>query len=204
MIELRHLRGLVADPSKWLDPLNAACLEFGIDTDERCAMFLAQAAHESAQFTRPRENLNYRAERIVQVWPSRFRTPASAKPFEHRSEALGNKAYAGRLGNGNEASGDGFRYRGGGIFQLTGKSNYRDAGIALGTDLVAHPEWIVEPEISARAACWFWRSKNLNRFADIGDLRGCTKAINGGFNGMADRRRLYDLARRNFGLEAQE
>ena len=204
MIEPRHLGGLVAKPEDWLDPLNAACSEFGIDTPERLAMFLAQAAHESQQFTRPRENLNYRAERIAQVWPKRFPTVASAKPFEHQSEKLGNRVYSGRLGNGNEASGDGFKYRGGGIFQLTGKANYRDAGIALGVDLVAHPERIIEPEISARAAGWFWRVNKLNRFADIGDLRGCTKAINGAFEGLANRRRLYDIARSNFGLSAQE
>lgn len=204
MIELKHLRGLVADPARWLDPLNAACSEFGIESPGQLSMFLAQAAHESAQFTRPRENMNYRAERLPQIWPSRFPRREIALKYAHKPIELAQFVYGGRLANDRAPSLDGWIYRGGGIFQLTGKSNYQAAGVALGVDLAAHPEWISEPEISARAAGFFWQSKKLNRFADSGDLRGCTKAINGGFNGMVERRRFYDIARSNFGLEAQE
>lgn len=204
MIEPRHLRNLCADPARWLDPLNHSASEFGIDTPERLAMFLAQAAHESQQFTRPRENMDYRAERLPQVWPSRFRSPATAKKYAHRAVDLALFVYGGRGGNRPAPALDGWLYRGGGIFGLTFLNNYRAAGIALGIDLVAHPERIVEPEVSARAAAWFWQSKGLNRFADVEDLDGCTRAINGGMTGIIDRRRLYRIARKNFGLAEQE
>jgi putative chitinase len=204
MIEPRHLVGLAADPTRWLDPLNASATEFGIDTPERLAMFLAQAAHESQQFTRPRENLNYRAERLPQVWPSRFPRAEIARKYAHKPIELACFVYGGRGGNRPAPALDGWLYRGGGIFGLTFLNNYRAAGAALGIDLVAHPERIIESEISARAAGWFWRVNKLNRFADAEDLRGCTKAINGALEGLANRRRLYDIARSNFELSAQE
>lgn len=162
--------------------------EFGISqTRNRLHFFLAQIGHESGGLSIVEENMNYRAERMMQVWPSRFPTLASAQPYAHNPEKLGNFVYGNRLGNGPPASGDGFRYRGRGFIQITGKDGYKQVGDRAGLDLVANPDSAATPNEALRVACAFWRWKDLNTLCDTGDFTKVTKRINGGTVGMADR-----------------
>lgn len=156
-------------------------------------MFLAQLAHESALFERMVENLNYTSARqIRRTWPKRFANISAAVAFVRKPERLANFVYANRLGNGDAASGDGWKYRGRGLIQVTGKDNYRAAGEALGLPLLEEPELLEEPAHAADAAGWFWKQRDLNQFWDM--VTYCTRAINGGLNGLPDRIRLYELA----------
>lgn len=157
-----------------------------ITTPLRQAHFLAQIAHESAGFTRFEENLAYSAERLLQVFPKYF-TAAQAKRYAHKPQAIANRVYANRLGNGDEASGDGWRFRGRGAIHLTGRANYRKYGRALGLPLEARPELAGTIANAALIAAAFWRAAGCNAHADRDDLRGATKAVNGGLNGLADR-----------------
>lgn len=156
-------------------------------------MFLAQTAHESMLFERMVESLNYtKAAQIRRTWPKRFANISAAVAFVRKPERLANFVYANRLGNGDAASGDGWKYRGRGLIQVTGKDNYRDAGESLGLPLLEEPELLEEPVHAADAAGWFWKSHGLNRFAS--NINDCTRAINGGLNGLPDRMRLYNRA----------
>lgn len=175
-------------------PLDAAMKEFGIDTPKRQAMFLAQCAHESSSFGRIEENLMYRAETLLKVFPKYFKTLVEAQKFERKPEKIANRVYGGRMGNGPEASGDGYRYRGRGLIQLTGKDNYTACGKALNIDLVSKPDYLLTAEGAARSAAWFWSRNGLNKFADEGDITGCTKRINGGTIGLEERKHLYERA----------
>lgn len=167
-------------PREWLDGLIMLDQKWGIVTRTRMAAFVAQIAHESAQFTRLQENLNYSAERLTVVWPKRFPTLTSAQPYARNPEKLANKVYADRMGNGDEASGDGWRYRGRGPIQLTGKNNYLAAGITA-------PDTLLIPAGGLNAAAWFWKSHGLNEYADLWDIPSITKSINGGLLGLAER-----------------
>jgi putative chitinase len=161
--------------------------EFGISAGaNRIHFFLAQIGHESGGLRVQEENLNYSAERMTKVWPSRFPTVASAMPFARNPEALANKVYGGRLGN--EQPGDGFKYRGRGFIQVTGKDGYRQVSRFAGLDLVAHPDFASNPVHSLRVACAVWRWKELNPICDRGDFVAVTKRINGGTIGLQDRR----------------
>lgn len=175
--------------------LNNAMEEFSIDTPLRQAAFLAQAAHESNQLASLKENLNYSAARLRQVWPARFPTDQLAAAYANNPQKLASKVYASRMGNGDEASGDGWAYCGRGIFQLTGKDNYARCGAALGIDLLTHPELVAGPEIAARSAAWFWYSKSLNSLADNEAIGPMTKIINGGSLGINERIALFNVAK---------
>ena len=156
-------------------------------------MFLAQLAHESRMFERMVESLNYtKAAQIRRTWPRRFANISVAVAFVRKPERLANFVYANRLGNGDAASGDGWKYRGRGLIQITGKDNYRDAGEALGLPLLEEPELLEEPVHAADAAGWFWKQRDLNQFWDM--VTYCTRAINGGITGLPERIRLYELA----------
>lgn len=179
-----------ANADRFATPLADACAEFGIDTPVRLAAFLAQVAHESANLARLVENLNYSAQGLLGVWPNRF-TPEAASALARQPERIANRVYAGRLGNGDEASGDGWRYRGRGLIQVTGKTNYAACGKALGLDLVGSPELLETPGPAARSAAWFWSSRGLNAPADRGDIEAITRTINGGLTGLADRKAHY-------------
>jgi len=173
----------------FIGPLNQAFARWDIATPRRISAFLAQAAHESAELTKLEEDLRYSAGRLVALWPRRF-TPAEALAYEGNPEAIGNRVYGGRLGNGPEASGDGWRYRGRGIFQLTGRANYRDASIAVAGDadtLLVNPELVAEPVYACQTAGWYWASQDLNALADVGDVETITRRINGGRHGLAER-----------------
>lgn len=208
MITASILRAAVPSASttnieRFAAPLADACAEFGIDTPARLAAFLAQVAHESGSLGRMVENLNYSAEGLRAVFPRYFSDPATALDFARQPQRIANRVYAGRLGNGDEAGGDGWRFRGRGLIQITGRENYRTCGAALGLDLDAAPELLEQPSAASRSAAWFWRSRDLNRLADAGDLQAITKRINGGLTGYADRKTHYAHALKAFGVPAE-
>jgi putative chitinase len=198
----------VKDPAKWLDAIIETCVEFEINTPQRVAAFLAQTSHESGGYTMLSENLNYRAATLAACWPNRFAVlGADKKPIKEngklvptavansiagKPELIANLVYSNRMGNGPAESGEGWKYRGRGLKQLTGKDNYTRCGAALGLDLVANPDLLLEPLAAARSAGWFWRANNLSAFADVGDIKGMTKKINGGYIGLEARQALYD------------
>ena len=200
--QLKRVVPKCRDIPGWTMALNQAMARFEIDTPQRVAAFLAQLAHESGEFERLVESLNYSAERLTKVWPKRFPTVAQAQPFARNEQKLGNRVYANRLGNGDEASGDGFRYRGRGLIQLTGRANYRATGRAIDVDLEGRPDLLLEPATSALAAAQFWNSRGLNALADSNagddddeDFQAITVRINGGTHGLADRKRYWASAR---------
>ena len=162
------------------DPLKAAMALHDISTPQRRAAFLAHCILESANFTRLEENLFYTTpERIRAVWPSRFPTVQDAAPFARNPKALANRAYANRNGNGDEVSGDGWRYRGRGLFQLTGRTNYLRAAQATGRPYVTHPDLVAEPSDACLTAAWFWTSNGGNDRIDRGDFNSTTRMVNG-------------------------
>ncbi|WP_325984968.1 glycoside hydrolase family 19 protein [Pseudomonas protegens] len=171
--------------------LNAAMARFKINSPVRMAAFIAQVGHESGRLTRMVENLNYSADRLRAVWPNRF-DAALAAQVARKLEQIANIVYAGRMGN--TLAGDGWKYRGRGLIQLTGANNYRAAAAALGLDLVNHPELVEQPEAAALVAGWFWQSNGLNELADSGQFAKITRTINGGLTGHAERVALLDLA----------
>jgi putative chitinase len=208
LIEEKHLKAAgVKDPAKWLEAVQKTCDEFEINTPQRVASFIAQTAHESGGYTMLTENLNYRAATLAACWPNRFAVlGADKKPVKEngklvpsgvansiagKPELIANLVYSSRMGNGPAESGEGWKYRGRGLKQLTGKDNYTRCGTALGLDLVSNPDLLLEPMAAARSAGWFWKSNNLSTFADAGDIKGMTKKINGGFIGLEDREKRY-------------
>ena len=190
------------DAEAWTPALNSAMQRFEIATAERMAAFLAQLAHESGQMKRLAENLNYSAQRLMQVWPARFPTLGKALQYERNPQKLANYVYAKRLGNGDEASGDGWNYRGRGLVQLTGRGNYRAAALGIGMPLEEQPELLEQPAAAALSAAWFWKSHGLNELADdqnndddTEDFKTITKRINGGTIGMKERMALWEKAK---------
>lgn len=184
-----------ATAALYVPHLGAAVRVQGIQ-DSALAMLLAQLAHESAMYERTAESLSYgSAEQIRKTWPTRFsRTwPQALRALVRNPEALANRVYANRLGNGPESSGDGWRFRGRGLIQITGRANYAEVGAALGLPLLDDPGLLEEPAHAAMSAAWYWQRQGLSRYAD--DVEGCTRAINGGSTGLAERRRLFEAAR---------
>jgi len=182
----------------WADSLNAAMLKFGISGDIETASFLAQIAHESANLTRLTENLNYSAHGLAATWPARYRDKATGKPnaiawnLHRRPEAIANDCYANRMGNGDAASGDGWRYRGRGPIMITGINNHRACGSAIGVDLLSNPELLLDPKYGSLAAGWFWQVNGLDAHDDDFSVLRETKIINGGTTGLDDRQKLFD------------
>ncbi|MCL2761394.1 MAG: glycoside hydrolase family 19 protein [Desulfuromonadales bacterium] len=177
----------------WVSALNTVLPEYKITTPLRIAAFLAQCGHESMGFTAVKENLNYSAEALTKTWPSRF--PSSIAPqYARQPEKIANRAYANRMGNGDEASGDGWQYRGRGVIQLTGKDNYKAFAKVINKPIEEIPQYLETKEGAVESACWFWSTHNLNAYADKKDITGATKVINGGTNGLADRQLLYKKA----------
>ncbi|UZJ58541.1 glycoside hydrolase family 19 protein [Pseudomonas sp. KU26590] len=177
----------------FVSALSAAMGKYQITTPARSAAFIAQVGHESAQLTAVVENLNYSAQALQKTWPSRFSAEV-ASACARQPEKIANIAYASRMGNGALGSGDGWKYRGRGLIQVTGKSNYQKCGDALGMDLITKPELLQEPANAAMSAAWFWYANGLNALADAGDLQSITRKINGGLNGYADRAEIYERA----------
>ena len=173
---------------KWLEPLNEAFQKYDISTPVRQAFFVGQCAHESNNFTKLEEGLNYSASRLMAVWPSRFPTLDAAAPYANNPEKLANKVYGGRADLGNKEDGDGFKFHGRGCIQLTGRDLYERCGEAIGADLINQPQLLVEPHYAALSAAWFWNKKGLNALADSKDYDTMTKRINGGLTGLDDRK----------------
>jgi putative chitinase len=195
MITVRALIDAGVAPTQarlFAQPLDAACGAFGITGRRPLAAFLAQALHESARLTALEESLWYRDPvRIASVFRSAFRSPSEAAPFARSPERLANRVYAGRLGNGDEASGDGWRYRGRGLFQLTGRDNYRRAALAIGRPYVEQPGLVAQPHDAALTAAWYWASRSLSELALTADIDTITRAVNG--PAMLGRRERADL-----------
>jgi putative chitinase len=181
----------------WHSALEQLLPDYEINTPKRIAAFVAQCAHESGGFTTLKENLNYKPATLRKIWPRHFPTEAVANDYGTRigkQMHIANRAYANRMGNGDEASGDGWRFCGRGLIQLTGRNNYQDFADSLEMDINDVPEYLMTFEGAAQSACWFWEKNNLNRFADKGDIKGLTKAINGGHIGLEDRIKHYEHA----------
>ncbi len=184
----------------FLPAINRAALRWKIDSRVRMAAFLAQVGHESGQLRNLVENLNYSAEALVRTWPSRF-TPQTAGTYARQPEKIANKVYGGRMGNGPESSGDGWRFRGRALLQVTGRSNYRAAGAGLDLPLEVQPELLEQAEHAAQSAAWWWAAHGLNELADAGRLQDIGSIINTGQpgrvpHGAAERKALYDIALR--------
>ena len=177
----------------WCESLNKILPDYEIDTPARIAAFVAQTAHESGGYTALHENLNYKAESLCRVWPRYFNS-GNANDYAHQPEKIANRAYANRMGNGDEASGDGWKYCGRGLIQLTGKSNYQAFADSIETDISEIPAFLQTFEGAIQSACWFWENNNLNRWADAGDIEKMTKIINGGTLGLDDRTARYNHA----------
>lgn len=194
--QLRQIMPLSDGPrlAAFAAPLAEAMVEFGIDTPARQAAFLAQIAHESGGLRYLEEKLNYSADRLRAVFPRHFSTQ-EAIVYARQPSRIASRAYAGRLGNGDEESGDGWTYRGRGLIQITGRDNYRACSLALGVDLLAEPDRLLEPVLAARSAAWFWQERGLNRYADAGDFTAITLKINGGLNGQPDRLAYWGRAK---------
>ena len=170
---------------KWEIPLNQVFVKYDIGTPKRQAAFIGQCAVESANFTRLQENLNYSAQRLTQVWPSRFPNISMAEPYANNPEKLANFVYAGRMGNLQD--GDGWKFHGRGLIQLTGRENYANCGSGVGVDLIDNPDLLLTPKYAVLSAGWFWNKKGLNALADTQEYGAMTRRINGGLTGLDER-----------------
>jgi putative chitinase len=174
--------------TQWVDPLNETFERFGISTPKQQAAFIGQCSHECGNFTKLEEGLSYAADRLIKIWPRRFPNMEIAQRYARNPKALANNVYANRMGNRDEASGDGYRFRGRGCIQTTGHSAYFHAGQALGADFVMQPDLVAMPKYAALTAGFFWDTHKLNAFADSQDYVTMTKRINGGTIGLEDRK----------------
>jgi len=191
MVTAEQLQMLKIDPSL-ADAFNETFDHWGISTRRQRAAFIGQCGHECGNFRILEENLNYRAATLLKLFPRTPRrgwgfTPESAAQYERQPQKIANRIYGNRMGNRDEASGDGWRFRGSGWLQLTGHSNFFHAGQALGVDFVMQPELVRTPKYAALTAGWFWSTHNCNRLAEAEDWVALTKKINGGTIGLEDR-----------------
>lgn len=184
----------IKNADKWMESCLKLLPVYKITSKQRVAMFLAQTGHESANWNLLEENLNYSAAALLRVFPKYYKTQAAANLDARKPQQIANRVYANRMGNGDAASGDGYRYRGRGILQVTGKSNYAACSRALYGDerLVSKPELLTTQDGAIGSACWYWNSRKLNEVCDKGDVLAATRIINGGTNGLEDRKTRYD------------
>jgi putative chitinase len=194
--QFSHMFPKNKNPQGWTTALVDVLPTYEINTPERIASFLAQCGHESAGFTVLQENLNYSAEGLNKIFHKYFPTLESAQPYARKPEMIANRVYASRMGNGDEHSGEGYKFRGRGPIQLTGKANYEACSEFLFQDdtLIQNPDMLLDPEYALHSACWFWWKNDLNKFADSADLVTMTKRINGGTIGLEDRIKHYNEA----------
>ena len=196
-LQLNQLKEMVHGipyADQWHRALVQLLPDYQINTPKRVAAFIAQCAHESGGFRFVSENLNYKAESLMKVFPKYFHTKELAAAYAKNPEKIANRVYANRMGNGDEASGDGYRYRGRGLIQLTGKENYSWFAASLQISPEEATEYMSTFEGAAQSGCWFWETNNLNKEADAGDIKTMTKKINGGFIGLEDRIKHYNHA----------
>lgn len=206
MVTLQQFRAIAPNTKyhqQWWDTLfgpqeelggKSLLAEYEINTPKRVAAFLAQCAHESGGFVWLTENLNYKASGLLKTFPKYFPDMATAMKYEKKPDAIANRVYANRMGNGPEASGDGARYKGRGLIQVTGKNNYFWFAASLSITPEEAAEYMQTFEGAAQSACWFWETNKLNALADAGDIKQMTRVINGGYIGLADREHHYELA----------
>jgi putative chitinase len=184
---------------QWFEAIYEILPEYEITTPQRVAAFLAQCAHESGGFVFLKENLNYKAASLRRVFPKYFPDDAIAAQYAGKGEMIANRVYANRMGNGPEESGDGFRYCGRGLIQLTGKNNYTFFAGSLDIPVEEASEYLQTFEGAVQSACFFWEQNKLNQWADAGDILTLTKRINGGTIGLEDRVKHYNHALHIFG-----
>ena len=184
---------------QWFEAIYEILPEYEITTPQRVAAFLAQCAHESGGFVFLKENLNYKAASLRKVFPKYFPDDATAARYAGKGEMIANRVYANRMGNGPEESGDGFRYCGRGLIQLTGKNNYTFFAGSLDIPVEEASEYLQTFEGAVQSACFFWEQNKLNQWADAGDILTLTKRINGGTIGLEDRIKHYEHALHIFG-----
>ena len=202
--QIKAILPLCRDTQMWSLAL-AKAEPFSVDTPARWAAFIAQVGHESAQLNRLVENLSYGIRGLMATWPKRFPNETTAMPYARNPIKLANYVYGDRLGNGPPPSGEGFRYRGRGLLQTTGKTNYGLTGAALGLDLVARPGLLEIPDNAVKAAAYYWQSNGLNLLADEGTedaFKAITKRINGGYTGYAERLAFWNKAKSVLGVSA--
>ena len=198
MVTSEHLRQLKIDPNL-ADYFNETFDRFDISSPARQACWIGQCGHECGNFRIMEENLNYRAPTLLKLFPRTPKrawgfTPEEAAAYERQPQRIANRIYSNRMGNRDEASGDGWRFRGAGFLQLTGHSNFWHASQALGEDFVMQPELVRTPKYAAMTAGWFWQTHRLNQYADSGDYLILTKRINGGTIGLEDRKKHINEA----------
>ncbi len=175
----------------WYHALEQCLPDYDINSPQRVSAFLAQCMHESGNFKFLKENLNYRAESLMRVWPRYFPNIEVARQYAQKPEMIANRAYGGRMGNGPEETGDGWKFCGRGLIQLTGRNNYQAFADSIETPIDDVPEYLQTFEGAVQSACWFWETNNLNQWADKGDMVTLTKRINGGTLGLEDRIKHY-------------
>jgi len=197
-----QLKQMVKNPyiDHWYTALEQLLDDYEINTPQRVAAFIAQCAHESGNFVFIKENLNYKAASLRKVFGKYFPSDELAAAYANKPEMIANRVYANRMGNGDEASGDGYRYCGRGLIQLTGKDNYTFFAGSLDISVEEAAEYLQTFEGAAQSACWFWESNNLNQWADRGDILTLTKRINGGTIGLEDRIKHYNHALHVLGI----
>ena len=180
--------------SLWYTALTKFFHKYDIDANnKRIAAFMAECCVESGDFTTVKENLNYSAEALLRVWPSHFNAD-NVNKYAHKPEAIANRAYANRMGNGDELSGDGFKFSGKGLLQLTGRNNYQDLADDLAINIEDLPHYLITFDGAVESACWFWNKNNLSPLADAGNIDKISRTINGGDNGIEQRRAKYQSA----------
>ena len=194
LIQIKKIFPHNKNPEGLVQVLNVLLPKYHIDTKERLACFLSQCGHESGEFNNLKENLNYSAKGLCATWNKRFPTLLDALPYERNPEKIANKVYCNRMGNGSESSGDGWKYRGRGCIQLTGKENYTEFASSVGKSLEEAVEYCETLQGAIESGCYFWKENNLNQYCDGKDFKGLTEAINGRLNGYDDRLRLHNLA----------
>jgi len=194
--QFSHLFPRAQDPASWAESMNNVFPTYDINTPHRVAAFLAQCGHESGGWTTFEENLNYSAQGLNSIFKKYFPTLESAQPYARKPEMIANKVYGGRMGNGPESSGDGYKYRGRGPIQLTGAANYKAFAQEMFDDwqnLYENPDWVTsDRDFALMSAIWFWNKNKLNVQADSGDIKLMTKKINGGYIGLEDRIKHYN------------
>jgi putative chitinase len=183
-----------ANIDKWHEAMAKLLPQYDINSKQRVAAFVAQCGHESGGFKFLKENLNYRAESLMRVWPKHFPDLVTANKYAHKPEMIANRAYANRMGNGDEASGDGAKFCGRGLIQLTGRANQQAFAASIKRDINLMPEFLTTIEGAVQSACWFWKENKLNQYADTGDILTMTKRINGGTLGLEERKTNYARA----------
>ena len=189
ILSVQQLKQMVKNPyiDHWHEALDQLLDDYDINTPLRVAHFVAQCAHESGNFVFIKENLNYKAASLQKIFSKYFPTGELAQQYANRPEQIANRIYANRMGNGPETSGDGYKYCGRGLIQLTGRDNYTFFAGSLNIPVEEASDYLATFEGAAQSACWFWEQNNLNRFADANDVKGLTRAINGGYIGLEDR-----------------